>query len=33
MNVKRGAIELKNPKQHDSEAPKKFTFDSVYDWE
>ena len=32
MTVKRGTIEIKNPKLSDSEAPKKFTFDSIYDW-
>uniref|UniRef100_A0A0B7ATH0 Kinesin-like protein n=1 Tax=Arion vulgaris TaxID=1028688 RepID=A0A0B7ATH0_9EUPU len=32
MNVKRGVVEVKNPKSGDSESLKKFTFDSVYDW-
>ncbi|CAG5116214.1 unnamed protein product, partial [Candidula unifasciata] len=32
MNVKRGLIEVRNPKGGDSEPSKKFTFDSVYDW-
>ena len=31
MNVKRGVVEVNNPKAP-SEPPKKFTFDSVYDW-
>lgn len=31
MNVKRGVVEVTNPKAP-SEQPKKFTFDSVYDW-
>ncbi|KAL3841790.1 hypothetical protein ACJMK2_019899 [Sinanodonta woodiana] len=31
MNVKKGTIELKNPKSN-GEAPRTFTFDSVYDW-
>ncbi|BFZ03931.1 hypothetical protein BsWGS_06971 [Bradybaena similaris] len=31
MNVQRGLIEVRNPKGGDSES-KKFTFDSVYDW-
>ncbi|KAH9500474.1 Kinesin-like protein kif3b [Bulinus truncatus] len=32
MDVKRGVIEVKNPKAGNTEPPKKFTFDSVYDW-
>ena len=32
MNVKRGNIEVKNPKGVDADNNKKFTFDSVYDW-
>ncbi|GFN98764.1 kinesin-like protein [Plakobranchus ocellatus] len=31
MDVKRGVVEVNNPKAP-SEQPKKFTFDSVYDW-
>ncbi|KAK3750592.1 hypothetical protein RRG08_007101 [Elysia crispata] len=31
MNVKRGVVEVNNPKAP-QEQPKKFTFDSVYDW-
>ncbi|KAK6972865.1 Kinesin-like protein kif3b [Biomphalaria glabrata] len=32
MDVKKGVIEVKNPKAGNTEPPKKFTFDSVYDW-
>nr|AUN27682.1 kinesin-like protein KIF3B [Phascolosoma esculenta] len=32
MNVDRGLIEIKNPKGPPGEAPKRFTFDAVYDW-
>ncbi|XP_005108306.1 kinesin-like protein KIF3B [Aplysia californica] len=32
MDVKRGVIEVKNPKGAESEPRKKFTFDSVYNW-
>ncbi|CAC5424952.1 KIF3B [Mytilus coruscus] len=32
MTVKKGLIEVRNPKGLSSEAPKSFTFDSVYDW-
>ncbi|XP_059177349.1 kinesin-like protein KIF3B [Physella acuta] len=32
MDVKKGVIEVKQPKANSSEPPKKFTFDSVYDW-
>lgn len=32
MDVKKGVIEVRNPKGPGSEPPKTFTFDSVYDW-
>ncbi|CAL1529612.1 unnamed protein product [Lymnaea stagnalis] len=32
MDVKRGVIEVRNTKAGSSEPPKKFTFDSVFDW-
>lgn len=32
MTVNKGLIEVRNPKGLPSEAPKSFTFDSVYDW-
>ncbi|XP_041365855.1 kinesin-like protein KIF3B [Gigantopelta aegis] len=31
--VKRGVIDVKNPKGLSAEAPKTFTFDSVFDWD
>jgi hypothetical protein len=32
MTVNKGLIEVRNLKGVASEAPKSFTFDSVYDW-
>ncbi|XP_064634022.1 kinesin-II 95 kDa subunit-like [Lineus longissimus] len=32
MDTKRGVITIKNPKGSSTDAPKTFTFDSVYDW-
>ena len=33
MDGKRGHVSVSNPKAPHGEAPKEFTFDSVYDWE
>jgi len=32
ISASRGEITIRNPKADESEAPKSFTFDSVYDW-
>lgn len=32
MDAKTGQVALNNPKSDNSEAPKTFTFDAVYDW-
>ncbi|XP_076471036.1 kinesin-like protein KIF3B isoform X2 [Babylonia areolata] len=33
MTVKKGVVEVRNPKGSSSEPPKTFTFDAVYDWD
>ena len=32
MTVKKGVVEVRNPKGMPNEPPKTFTFDAVYDW-